>query len=525
MAEKQGKKSSAPNRKDQPVSTTNKATITKTSAADEEDAVCVKCDKVVSAQDYAICCEICESWFHIACQKIPRPVYDYMVVEESGKQLHWNCSFCKHGYENMHRNLKRLEKQQEDITRKQEVIVAELCETKETVREKMEQVDTMENRVSTLEAKNLGVTDCIKQDETIKLSLITRVSELEAKFTGVESGHVGMDKQNTTSMKINQQQAQEQVETVIGEVYRRNTRVNNLVVHGVPEERSGTEEQGNEICMKYIQRIMEVCGVRDSSEKIEKVLRLGKTQQDKDRPLLIELKHNHTKAEIFKNISNLKGKEEFQSIRIQHDLTKIERQHEALLRKEAKNGQSQTVQGQDITRKREDDKGSTLDLIFSNDETIIEDISVDTSLGKSDHGCISFYCDVEELQETNRKTIYMYEKADYDKIRQRLDVDWEKFFEADTDIEGKWTKFKEKILSAVEECVPKRIVKEGCTKRRLNKNLPMNRKLWNKIKRKQRLWEQMNKLENSENDMEKRQYADISKEYKRVNNQKFLGRK
>ncbi|KAK4294818.1 hypothetical protein Pmani_021965 [Petrolisthes manimaculis] len=113
---------------------------------------------------------------------------------------------------------------------------------------------------------------------------------------------------------------------------------------------------------------------------------------------------------------------------------------------------------QDITRKREDDKGSTLDLIFSNDETIIEDISVDTSLGKSDHGCISFYCDVEELQETNRKTIYMYEKADYDKIRQRLDVDWEKFFEADTDIEGKWTKFKEKILSAVEECVPKRIV-------------------------------------------------------------------
>ncbi|KAK4304828.1 hypothetical protein Pmani_023263 [Petrolisthes manimaculis] len=370
MAEKQGKKSSAPNRKDQPVSTTNKATITKTSAADEEDAVCVKCDKVVSAQDYAICCEICESWFHIACQKIPRPVYDYMVVEESGKQLHWNCSFCKHGYENMHRNLKRLEKQQEDITRKQEVIVAELCETKETVREKMEQVDTMENRT-----------------------------------------------------------------------------------------------------------------------------------------VSVELKHNHTKAEIFKNISNLKGKEEFQSIRIQHDLTKIERQHEALLRKEAKN------------RTESDSTGA------SNDETIIEDISVDTSLGKSDHGCISFYCDVEELQETNRKTIYMYEKADYDKIRQRLDVDWEKFFEADTDIEGKWTKFKEKILSAVEECVPKRIVKEGCTKRRLNKNLPMNRKLWNKIKRKQRLWEQMNKLENSENDMEKRQYADISKEYKRVNNQNISQRK
>ncbi|KAK3866124.1 hypothetical protein Pcinc_028322 [Petrolisthes cinctipes] len=144
-------------------------------------------------------------------------------------------------------------------------------------------MDTMETRVSTLEAKNLGVTDYIKQDETTKLSMMKRVSELEAKFTGVESGHVGMDKQTTTTMKINQQQAEEQEETVISEVYRRNTRVNNLVVHGVPEERSGMEEEGNEASMNYIQRMMEACGVRDSREKIEKVLRFGKTQQDKDR--------------------------------------------------------------------------------------------------------------------------------------------------------------------------------------------------------------------------------------------------
>ena len=146
---------------------------------------------------------------------------------------------------------------------------------------------------------------------------MNRVSELEAKFTSMESTHVGMDnKQTIASMKVNQQQAQEQVQTVISEVYSRNTRVNNLVVNGVPEERSGSASEGNEASMDYIQRVLDACGVRDSREKVEKVFRLGKTQQDKDRPLLVELKHNHTKAEIFKNIGNLKGKEEFQSIRI-----------------------------------------------------------------------------------------------------------------------------------------------------------------------------------------------------------------
>ena len=142
---------------------------------------------------------------------------------------------------------------------------------------------------------------------------------------------------------------------------------------------------------------------------------------------------------------------------------------------------------EDITRIRGGDRGSTLDLIFSNDETIIEDISVNSPLGKSDHGYISFFCDVEDLQETSKKKVYMYEKADYHKMRQKLNIDWRKLLEAEADIEGKWTKFKNEILGVVEECIPKRTFMEGCTKRRLNKNLPMNKKLWSKIKEKAKI--------------------------------------
>lgn len=114
-------------------------------------------------------------------------------------------------------------------------------------------------------------------------------------------------------------------------------------------------------------------------------------------------------------------------------------------------------------------------------------------MGKSDHALVGFDCNVKELQKINDKVVYMYEKADYNLMRQKLNIDWENFLSV-PDIEGKWTIFKEKILSTVDECVPKRAFTNVCMKRRLSNNFVINRKLWSKIKRKQRLWEQMKKL-------------------------------
>ena len=172
-----------------------------------------------------------------------------------------------------------------------------------------------------------------------------------------------------------------------------------------------------------------------------------------------------------------------------------------------------------ITRMRGEVAGNTLDLLFSNEESVIEDVQICSPLGKSDHACISFICDIQEVEYNSRKTVYMYEKANYLLMKQRLNIDWPNFLGTETDTETKWTRFKNKLQDTVSEGVPKRQFRLVHNKRkRKNENLPMNRKLWSKIKRKQRLWETMKNMKQGTTPSQDR-YAEVELEYRRLNNQ------
>lgn len=56
-----------------------------------------KFEKTVQRKDKALECEICDAWFHTECESVsvPDQVCKFMVEEEAGEQLHWNCRFCK----------------------------------------------------------------------------------------------------------------------------------------------------------------------------------------------------------------------------------------------------------------------------------------------------------------------------------------------------------------------------------------------------------------------------------------------
>ncbi|XP_076038451.1 uncharacterized protein LOC143023736 [Oratosquilla oratoria] len=81
----------------------------------------------------------------------------------------------------------------------------------------------------------------------------------------------------------------------------------------------------------------------------------------------------------------------------------------------------------DVTRIRGENIGNTLDLMFTNEE-IVEEVKVDSPLGKSDHACIYVRVNVQELEDSNIKHVFMYEKADYAMMKRKLDIDWQQFF-------------------------------------------------------------------------------------------------
>ena len=97
-------------------------------SSDIESYLCDICNKVVTGEDDAIACEICEEWFHIQCEELPKAVYDFMATEKGSKKLSWYCKHCSRGSVKLFSRLKKLERDQEEIRESQYRSASEISE-------------------------------------------------------------------------------------------------------------------------------------------------------------------------------------------------------------------------------------------------------------------------------------------------------------------------------------------------------------------------------------------------------------
>ena len=82
----------------------------------------------------------------------------------------------------------------------------------------------------------------------------------------------------------------------------------------------------------------------------------------------------------------------------------------------------------EVTRMRGGDRGTSLDLIISSDDTSIDNIKIESPIGRSDHAVINFSCQVKAEEDKRKRIIYNYERGNYDLMRERLNIRWESFF-------------------------------------------------------------------------------------------------
>lgn len=120
--------------------------------------------------------------------------------------------------------------------------------------------------------------------------------------------------------------------TVLTEVKDRENREPNMVMFKVPEsDNEKAEERLMEDTNMVLKVCQEICESELQEQDIKKVVRLGKKEEGKTRPILICLRDKELKRPIFRNLSKLSEAEEpFKNIRVIHDTTPLER-------KEAKN--------------------------------------------------------------------------------------------------------------------------------------------------------------------------------------------
>ena len=89
---------------------------------------------------------------------------------------------------------------------------------------------------------------------------------------------------------------------------------------------------------------------------------------------------------------------------------------------------------------------SVRDLVLTSVDDAIEFIDVGASLGSSDHATIVFGCRCRPAEPADKVT-YLYNKADYNKMREHLHGDWEEAFrDCPNDVDKQWNIFVEKIL-------------------------------------------------------------------------------
>ena len=104
------------------------------------------------------------------------------------------------------------------------------------------------------------------------------------------------------------------------------------------------------------------------------------------------------------------------------------------------------------TRYRTGNEPSLLDLIFTNDDGMMQKLQHTPGLGESDHECIDFTINISQPNEVTTKKKNFF-KAEYTTIRNRLKlVDWDQVLQGD--FPTAYGNFSNTLNNAMDGCVP-----------------------------------------------------------------------
>jgi hypothetical protein len=107
------------------------------------------------------------------------------------------------------------------------------------------------------------------------------------------------------------------------------------------------------------------------------------------------------------------------------------------------------------TRGRLGQNSNLLDLVFSNEENMVTNIEYQSPLGKSDHSCILFDFICNKVTEESKKTIYLYDRANYTAMNEQFSsTDWDTELITDNGMTAMYNKFCAVYNQVVTQNVP-----------------------------------------------------------------------
>lgn len=318
---------------------------------------CLSCSSVVRDNDLALQCEVCDAWCHTKCENISEEVYKALQVEN----IHWYCARCNKGIGKILLTLSKvqlkqenLEKKQEKLEKSQEVLGNGFKELKQDFEKTNGMFDSYKSEIQSIRVSLQEVSDSVKCQRDEHQKLVTGTED-DSPWTTIVKKQVSKQLANVTEEIQEAHKSVTEAKDYIDEEKEKDKRKNNIIIYRMEESKSADfETRMNEdyhILDDLFRKVLQVdCRV---DKDITNILRLGKKESDKSRPLLVSFRSGLLKNQVMESLAKLADASAvFKNLSITHDMTLRERQRCKELLGEAKRLEEEETSGEWIFRVR-----------------------------------------------------------------------------------------------------------------------------------------------------------------------------
>lgn len=328
--------------------------------------ICPLCETEVGDDDKGLVCNLCDMWHHAKCEKMSDEVYKFLSDNEVSS-VHWYCNKCNTVFSKMVKQITTISRRQDIMEKRMDAMEIAAGEQWIEVKEDMANLgmkmkDEIKKEVSFgLNEIKKDICKEIRDDivETVENKMKTGKIELLDEMRGVACREITEEMVKTYKDALmveggaarpdggDMKNDQTVVEIATRKVQSRMSRVNNIVLHRMPEEvipeMDLTIREQKILHDKLV--FIEFCngiGITCYESEIEEIRRLGKydgVEAGKARPILVTLKGN-IKERIMRNLYKLQDSKSsysdiFKKVGVTHDMTKEERKRDKELKDEA----------------------------------------------------------------------------------------------------------------------------------------------------------------------------------------------